>query len=40
VIIMFAAPSPGGLPPRRRWKIGVDGSVAIIVVGAGGSIDG
>jgi lipid-binding SYLF domain-containing protein len=40
VIIMFM--TPDALAGFRRvdgWKIGVDGSVAIIAVGAGGSID-
>jgi lipid-binding SYLF domain-containing protein len=40
VIIMFMTPE--ALHQFRRtagWKIGVDGSVAIITVGAGGSID-
>jgi lipid-binding SYLF domain-containing protein len=40
VIIMFMTPE--ALTGFRRvdgWKVGVDGSVAIIVVGAGGSID-
>ena len=40
VIIMFM--TPGALASFRRvdgWKVGVDGSVAIITIGAGGSID-
>lgn len=40
VIIMFMTPE--ALHQFRRtagWKVGVDGSVAIITVGAGGSID-
>jgi lipid-binding SYLF domain-containing protein len=40
VVIMFM--TPDALDGFRRvdgWKIGVDGSVAIITVGAGGSID-
>jgi lipid-binding SYLF domain-containing protein len=40
VIIMFMTPE--ALASFRRvdgWKVGVDGSVAIITVGAGGSID-
>jgi lipid-binding SYLF domain-containing protein len=40
VIIMFM--TPGALAGFRRahgWKVGVDGSVAIITVGAGASID-
>jgi len=40
VIIMFM--TPGALENFRRadgWKIGVDGSVAIIAVGVGGSVD-
>jgi lipid-binding SYLF domain-containing protein len=40
VIIMFM--TPGALADFRRahgWKVGVDGSVAIITVGAGASID-
>jgi lipid-binding SYLF domain-containing protein len=40
VVIMFM--TPDALDGFRRvdgWKIGVDGSVAIITIGAGGSID-
>jgi lipid-binding SYLF domain-containing protein len=40
VVIMFMTPE--ALAQFRRvdgWKVGVDGSVAIITVGAGGSID-
>ena len=40
VIIMFMTPE--ALANFRRvdgWKVGVDGSVAIITIGAGGSID-
>ena len=40
VIIMFMTPQ--ALAQFRRidgWKVGVDGSVAIITMGAGGSID-
>jgi lipid-binding SYLF domain-containing protein len=40
VIILFM--TPGALAGFRRvdgWKVGVDGSVAIITIGAGGSID-
>lgn len=40
VVIMFMTPE--ALSSFRRmdgWKVGVDGSVAIITVGAGGSID-
>jgi lipid-binding SYLF domain-containing protein len=40
VIILFMTPQ--ALEAFRRvdgWKVGVDGSVAIITVGAGGSID-
>jgi lipid-binding SYLF domain-containing protein len=40
VVIMFM--TPDALDGFRRvdgWKIGVDGSVAIITVGAGGSVD-
>jgi lipid-binding SYLF domain-containing protein len=40
VIIIFM--TPGALASFRRadgWKIGVDGSVAIITIGAGGTID-
>jgi lipid-binding SYLF domain-containing protein len=40
VIIMFMTPE--ALASFRRvdgWKVGVDGSVAIITIGAGGSID-
>jgi lipid-binding SYLF domain-containing protein len=40
VIIMFMTPEAlAGFRRVDGWKIGVDGSVAIIVVGAGGSID-
>jgi lipid-binding SYLF domain-containing protein len=40
VIIIFM--TPGALASFRRadgWKVGVDGSVAIITIGAGGTID-
>ncbi len=40
VVIMFM--TPGALANFRRidgWRVGVDGSVAIITVGVGGSID-
>jgi lipid-binding SYLF domain-containing protein len=40
VIIMFMTPEAlAGFRRVDGWKIGVDGSVAIIVIGAGGSID-
>lgn len=40
VIIMFMTPEAYGQFRRLKgWKVGVDGSVAIITVGAGGSID-
>jgi lipid-binding SYLF domain-containing protein len=40
VIIMFMTPEAlAGFRRVDGWKVGVDGSVAIIVVGAGGSID-
>ena len=40
VIIMFMTPeSLEGFRRVDGWKVGVDGSVAIITVGAGGSID-
>jgi len=40
VIIMFM--TPGALDQFQRtagWKVGIDGSVAIITLGVGGSID-
>jgi lipid-binding SYLF domain-containing protein len=40
VIIMFMTPEALGQFRRSQgWKVGVDGSVAIITVGVGGSID-
>jgi lipid-binding SYLF domain-containing protein len=40
VIIMFMTESAlAGFQHTQGWKIGVDGSVAIITVGAGGAID-
>jgi lipid-binding SYLF domain-containing protein len=40
VIIMFMTPDAlAGFRHVDGWKVGVDGSVAIITVGAGGSID-
>jgi lipid-binding SYLF domain-containing protein len=40
VIIMFMTPEALGQFRRTAgWKVGVDGSVAIITLGAGGSID-
>ena len=40
VIIMFMTQDAlAGFDQRAGWKIGVDGSVAIITVGVGGSID-
>jgi lipid-binding SYLF domain-containing protein len=40
VIIMFMTDEAlAGFERRAGWKIGVDGSVAIITLGAGGSID-
>jgi lipid-binding SYLF domain-containing protein len=40
VIIMFMTDEAlAGFNNRAGWKIGVDGSVAIITLGAGGSID-
>lgn len=40
VIIMFMTEDAlAGFEERAGWKIGVDGSVAIITVGIGGSID-
>jgi lipid-binding SYLF domain-containing protein len=40
VIIMFMTPEAlSGFRRVDGWKVGVDGSVAIITVGAGGSID-
>jgi lipid-binding SYLF domain-containing protein len=40
VIIMFMTPEAlAGFRRVNGWKVGVDGSVAIITVGAGGSID-
>jgi len=40
VIIMFMTePALAGFQATHGWKVGVDGSVAIIAVGAGGAID-
>jgi lipid-binding SYLF domain-containing protein len=40
VIIMFMTePALAGFQRTDGWKIGVDGSVAIITIGAGGAID-
>lgn len=40
VIIMFMTPSAlAGFQSRSGWEVGVDGSVALITVGAGGAID-
>jgi lipid-binding SYLF domain-containing protein len=40
VIIMFMTPTAlAGFQSRSGWKIGVDGSVALITVGAGGKVD-
>jgi lipid-binding SYLF domain-containing protein len=40
VIIMFMTQDAlAGFDQRAGWKVGVDGSVAIITVGVGGSID-
>jgi lipid-binding SYLF domain-containing protein len=40
VVIMFMTPSAlAGFQSVDGWKIGVDGSIAIITVGAGGSVD-
>jgi lipid-binding SYLF domain-containing protein len=40
VIIMFMTESAlAGFQRTQGWKVGVDGSVAIIAVGAGGAID-
>ena len=40
VIIMFMTQDAlDGFEQRAGWKVGVDGSVAIITVGIGGSID-
>jgi lipid-binding SYLF domain-containing protein len=40
VIVMFMTDEAlAGFERRAGWKIGVDGSVAIITLGAGGSID-
>ena len=40
VIIMFMTPTAlSGFQARSGWEIGVDGSVALITVGAGGQID-
>ena len=40
VVIMFMTPaSLDSFRRRQGWKIGVDGSVAIVTLGAGGAID-
>lgn len=40
VIIMFMTPAAlAGFQARAGWEIGVDGSVALITVGAGGAVD-
>ncbi len=40
VIIMFMTPGAlEGFRMRDGWKVGVDGSVAVIAVGAGGAVD-
>jgi lipid-binding SYLF domain-containing protein len=40
VIIMFMTPTAlAGFQSRAGWEAGVDGSIAIITLGAGGSID-
>ena len=40
VIIMFMTPAAlEGFRMRDGWKVGVDGSVAIVAVGAGGAVD-
>lgn len=40
VIIMFLTPGAlAGFQARAGWEVGVDGSVALITVGAGGQID-
>jgi lipid-binding SYLF domain-containing protein len=40
VVIMFMTPDAlAGFQRVDGWKVGVDGSIAIITVGAGGSID-
>jgi lipid-binding SYLF domain-containing protein len=40
VVIMFMTPdSLASFRRKRGWKVGVDGSVAIVTLGAGGSID-
>lgn len=40
VVIMFMTPAAiAGFRSRAGWKVGVDGSVALITVGAGGSVD-
>ena len=40
VIIMFMTPAAlAGFQRTEGWKVGVDGSIAIITVGAGGAID-
>ena len=40
VIIMFmTGPSLAGFQATDGWKIGVDGSVTVIAIGAGGAID-
>jgi lipid-binding SYLF domain-containing protein len=40
VIIMFMTPKAlAGFQSRAGWKVGVDGSVALVTVGAGGKVD-
>jgi len=40
VIIMFMTPQAlNGFQNKAGWKVGVDGSVALITIGAGGAID-
>ncbi|MGI8725561.1 MAG: BPSL1445 family SYLF domain-containing lipoprotein [Methyloceanibacter sp.] len=40
IIIMFMTPRAlDGFQNKAGWKVGVDGSVALITVGAGGAID-
>ena len=40
VIIMFMTPQAlKGFQNKAGWKVGVDGSVALITIGAGGAID-
>lgn len=40
VVIMFMTPEAlQNFRRKRGWKVGVDGSVAIVTIGAGGSVD-